>query len=455
MARHGHRTTVFLPYYRQVQKCVPERRVALASITIPFHAYNRFVAILDGGLRDGVQFYFVDCPELFDREGLYGVQGGDYGDNWERFGLYCRAVIEASKQLGIPDLFHAHDWHASLLPVMLRTLYYFDPALRSTPCLLTIHKAGHQGVFPAGIVERLDLPQEVFTVEGLEFYGQANLLKGGINYADTLSTVSPTYAREIQTPEFGAGLEGVLRKRSADLKGILNGVDYGAWDPATDGRIAAHFTPERLQGKRDCRRDLMHAFGLKPATEETALLGVVSALSTQKGFDLLAGILPELMTRDVMLVLLGTGEPYYEGLFRSFAERYPRRVGVKIAYDDTMAHKIIAGADLYLMPSRYEPCGLTQIYSLKYGTVPVVHATGGLDDTIEERDPAAQTGTGFKFDAFEPAAFLGALDRAFSVLGDRATWVVLQRNGMAKDFSWRNPAGEYLRLYEESVRRRC
>ncbi len=454
MARQGHRVTVYLPYYRQVQKHMPDRRIAIPSITIPFHSYNRFVTVLDGGMREGVQFYFFDCPELFDREGLYGAQGGEYSDNAERFGLYSRAVIEAAKQLGIPDLFHVHDWHASLVPVMLRSLYYFDPVLRKIPCLLTVHNAGHQGVFPSHIIERLQLPWEVYTVDGLEFYGQANFLKGGIIYADTLSTVSRRYAQEIQTKELGAGLEGVLQKRSDDLKGILNGVDYDEWNPATDRKIAAHYTPERMQGKRDCRRDLLHGFGLKNGNDNTPVLGIVSWLSTQKGFDLLAEIMPELMTHDVTLVVVGTGEAYYEGLLRSLVERYPGRMAVKMAYDDTLAHKIEAGADIFLMPSRYEPCGLNQIYSLKYGTVPVVHATGGLDDTVEEWDPAARTGTGFKFYPYDPGAFMAALDRAFTIFADKEAWQTLQQNGMQKDFSWREPAGEYLRLYEECVRRR-
>jgi starch synthase len=326
--------------------------------------------------------------------------------------------------------------------------------LRRVPCLLTIHNAGHQGLFPASIIERLELPWEVYTIDGLEFYGQANFLKGGIIYGDTLSTVSPRYAQEIQTREFGAGLEGVLQKRSADLKGILNGVDYDEWNPATDRKIAAHYTPDRLQGKRDCRRDLLHAFGLKSSGDNTPVLGMVSWLSTQKGFDLLAEIIPELMNRDLVLVVLGTGESYYEGLLRTLMERHPGRIAAKVAYDDTLAHKIEAGADMFLMPSRYEPCGLSQIYSLKYGTVPVVHATGGLDDTIEEWNPAEQTGTGFKFYPYDPAAFMSAVDRALAGFTDKAAWQTLQRNGMLKDFSWREPAGEYLRLYEECVRRR-
>ena len=412
------------------------------------------MTVLDGGVRNGVQFYFFDCPELFDREGLYGAQGGEYSDNAERFGLYSRTVIEAAKQLGVPDLFHVHDWHASLVPVMLRSLYYFDPVMRGVPCLLTIHNAGHQGLFPSSIIERLDLPWEVYTVDGLEFYGQANFLKGGIIYSDTLSTVSPRYAQEIQTRELGAGLEGVIQKRSADLKGILNGVDYDEWNPDTDRKIAAHYTPERMQGQARLPPRPSARLRAEGRNDNTPVLGIISWFSSQKGFDLLAEIMPELMTRDLLLVVLGTGEAYYEGLFRSLAESYPGRVAVKVAYDDTMAHKIEAGADMFLMPSRYEPCGLSQIYSLKYGTVPVVHATGGLDDTIEEWDAAAQTGTGFKFYPYEPQEFMAALDRAFATFADKAAWQALQRNGMVKDYSWREPAGEYLRLYEECVRRR-
>ncbi|HEX5234387.1 MAG TPA: glycogen synthase GlgA [Silvibacterium sp.] len=451
----GHQATVYLPYYRQVREKGAEKKAAIRSITIPFQSYNRFAAILDGGKRDGVQFYFVDCPELFDRESLYGTQTGEYPDNWERFGLFSRAVIEASKQLGVPDVFHVHDWQASMIPVYLRTVYADDRVFRSVGTLLTVHNAGYQGLFPAQTTERLLLPWEIFTMDRLEHYDHFNFLKGGIVYSDAITTVSRKYAEEIQTPEFGEGLEGVLRTRAAELHGILNGVDYKEWDPATDHNIAAHYTPDDLAGKRECRRDLLHAFGAAQVKDETAVLGIVSRFATQKGFDLIAEIAPKFLAEDVFLIALGTGEPYYEGLFRAIQEKNPGKASVKIAYDNTLAHKIEAGADIFLMPSRYEPCGLNQFYSMKYGTVPVVHATGGLDDTVEEWDAASKTGTGFKFEDQTSAEFYATLERALDVFdGDKRGWTKIMRNGMAKNYSWEKPAAEYVDVYRQVARMR-
>ncbi|MBX6360455.1 glycogen synthase GlgA [Pseudacidobacterium ailaaui] len=454
IARKGHQVTVYLPFYRQVREHFPEKKIALPSLTIPFQYYNRFAAVVDGGKRDGVQYFFIDCPELFDRESPYATPAGDYPDNWERFGLFCRAVLEASKQLGIPDIFHVHDWQTSLLPVYLRTVYYFDPLLRNVGTVLTIHNAGYHGLFPPVTVERLLLPWDIFTPEKVEFYDSFNFLKGGIVYADMLTTVSHKYAEEIQTPEFGHGLEGVLHKRASDLRGILNGVDYSKWDPATDGRIAAHYSIEDLEGKAECKRDLLHAFGAPHLSEDTAVLGIVSRLATQKGFDLTAQIIERLTFENIFLVVLGTGEPYYENLFRSLHERFPEKISVRITYDETLAHKIEAGADIYLMPSRYEPCGLNQIYSLKYGTVPVVRATGGLDDTIEEWDPQTHTGTGFKFANYAADDYLQAVQRALTVFKDKTAWRTLMRNGMKQDYSWAKPSSEYIEVYQEVARRR-
>jgi starch synthase len=303
-------------------------------------------------------------------------------------------------------------------------------------------------------VERLLFPWEIFTIDRVEFYNHFNFLKGGIVYADRLTTVSPRYAEEIQTPEFGEGLQDVLRKRAADLRGILNGVDYTVWNPATDGNIAAHYTPENLAGKAECRRDLLHAFGAGTVSETTAVLGMVTRLATQKGIDLVEQIAEPLMREDVVLVALGNGELYYENLFRSLAARFPGRVLVRIAYDDTLSHKVEAGSDLFLMPSRYEPCGLNQIYSLKYGTVPVVRGTGGLEDTVEEWDPETRTGTGFKFHGYGPEDFLAAIRRALAVFPDKAAWQTLMRNGMAREYSWGRSAAEYVEVYEQVVRGR-
>jgi len=455
VAKLGHEVSVFLPLYASVRPHLEkELKYALRSITIPFSHGNRFAAIVDGGLRDGVRYYFVDCPEFFDRQGLYGNNGDSYSDNAERFALYCRAVLEAAKTLGVPDVFHVHDWQAALLPVLLRTVYSADPLLKDAASVLTIHNAGYQGWFPPSTTDLLLLPWDLYTYDKLEHYGTFNFLKGGVVYSDLITTVSPKYAEEFQTPEFGNGLDGALRQRSADLRGILNGVDYTEWDPATDGNLAGHFSPLDLSGKRDCRKDLLHAFGLE-VPDQTPLIGICSRFASQKGFDLLEQIAGRLAERDLAVIALGTGEPYYEKFFRDFAFANAARFSVQIRYDDAMAHKIEAGADIFVMPSRFEPCGLNQIYSLKYGTIPVVRATGGLDDTVQEWDPEKKTGTGFKFEAYEAQALLDAIDRALAAFYDKTQWRTLMENGMAQNFSWEKPAREYVAAYEDAARKRA
>lgn len=454
IAKLGHQVSVFLPLYSSVRSQLDkELNYAIRSITIPFPHGNRFAAIVDGGSREGVRYYFVDCPEFFDRQGLYGNNGDSYTDNAERFGLFCRAVLEATKILGVPDLFHVHDWQAALLPALLRTVYSADPLLKSAASVLTIHNAAYQGWFPPATIEQLLLPWDLFTYDKLEQYNTFNFLKGGVVYADLITTVSPSYAREVQTPEFGNGLDGALRQRNADLRGILNGVDYTEWDPATDGNLAAHYNPLEMSGKRDCRKDLLHAFGLD-VPDQTPVIGICSRFASQKGFDLLEQIAGRLAERDVAVVALGTGEPHYEKFFRDFAFANAARFSVQIRYDDAMAHKIEAGSDIFLMPSRFEPCGLNQIYSMKYGTIPVVHATGGLDDTVEEWNAAQNTGTGFKFQDYTAQALLDAIDRALNTFYDKARWQHLIDNAMAKNFSWDKPAEEYIAVYEEAARKR-
>ena len=454
LVRQGHAVTVYLPLFRSVSTQLAKREPVLRSVTIPFAGYNRFVDVVEGGTRDGVRYLFIDEPAMFDREGLYGTGATDYADNWERFGLFARAVLEASKQLGAPNIFHAHDWQAAMIPVLLRTVYANDPALEHAGVVFTIHNAGYQGWFPPATTERLLLPWDVFRMDKLEYYDLFNFLKGGVAYADALTTVSRKYAEEIQTPEFGSGLDRAIQARAADLHGILNGVDYDQWNPSRDRYIAAHYDTDALAGKAECRRDLLHAFGAPPVPETTPVLGIVSRFATQKGFDLLAEIADRLAERELFLVALGTGEPYYENLLRSLSERFPDRFAVRVQYDNTLAHKIEAGSDLFLMPSRYEPSGLNQLYSLRYGTVPVVRATGGLDDTVEETlDPSA--GTGFKFEGLDPNAFLAAIDRALACYRDRASWLQLMRNGMAKDYGWATPAAAYIALYQSVARKRA
>ncbi len=455
LAKLGHEVAVYLPFYPRVRPHIQgEVKYAVHSITIPFQYYNRFAGIVDGGTRDGVQYYFVDCPDLFARPELYGTRDGDYPDNAERFGLFSRAVLEACKLLGVPDVFHIHDWQAATLAIFLRTIYAADPALRRAAVVMTIHNAAYQGAFPPQTTEQLLLPWEIFTMDKVEQFDRFNFLKGGLVYSDILTTVSRKYAEEIQTPEFGEQLDPVLRARSADLRGILNGVDYAQWNPATDLHLAARYTVEDLAGKSKCRADLLKTFDLGTVEQTTPVIGIVSRFATQKGFDMVAQIAGQLSDREVAVVALGTGEPTLEKFFRDWAFWHRGKVAVKVTYDDVLAHKIEAGSDMFLMPSKYEPCGLNQIYSLKYGTVPIVRATGGLDDTIEEWDAEKGTGTGFKFYGYDPRDLLGAIDRALAAFSDKQAWTHLMRNGMARNYSWQQPAREYAAVYEEAAKRR-
>jgi starch synthase len=301
-------------------------------------------------------------------------------------------------------------------------------------------------------MELLLLPWDMFTLDKLEHYDTVNFLKGGIVYADALTTVSQRYAAEIQTSEYGNGLEGVIRRRSGDLFGILNGVDYSEWDPAIDPHIAAHYTAEKLAGKKECRRDLLHAFGLEGVSDDTAVIGIVSRFATQKGFDFIVDILDKLVHEDMVLVILGSGEEYYERLLTEMAERYPAKVRVQVKFDNVIAHKIEAGSDMFLMPSRYEPGGLNQIYSLKYGTVPIVRATGGLDDTIDEQPNGR--GNGFKFWGYSSSALMDAIHRALDTFRNKEEWTQMMKRGMAQDFSWDKPAQEYVRVYERVIQNR-
>ena len=456
MVKLGHDVTVYLPLYPRVRSHIKgELEYAVDSITIPFQYYNRFAGIVDGGKREGVQYYFVDCPEMFARPELYGTRAGEYPDNAERFGLFCRAVLEACKQLGVPDVFHIHDWQAAPIAIYLRTVYAADPALRKTAVVMTIHNAAYQGTFPPRTTEQLLLAWDVFTMDKVEQFDRFNFLKGGLVYSDILTTVSRKYAEEIQTPEFGESLDTVLRARSGDLRGILNGVDYSKWNPATDANLAANYSADDLAGKAACRADLLRAFGLDEVEHATPVIGIVSRFAAQKGFDIVAQIAGQLSDREVAVVAVGTGEPALEKFFRDWAFWHRGNVSVKVTYDDALAHKIEAGSDMFLMPSRYEPCGLNQIYSLKYGTVPIVRATGGLDDTIEEWNAELGTGTGFKFHGYDSRDLLAAIDRALASFRDKRGWMRLMRNGMSRNYSWHQPAREYAAVYEEAALRRA
>ncbi len=444
LVAQGHDVAVVLPRYRNTQI----KNIVIKSLTIPMGTSLRFPRIADGARPGSVQYFFVDDPQYFDREQLYGVGGRDYPDNAERFAEFARAAIELAKQLWMPDVIHCHDWQSALVPVLLRTAYTPDPQLSGIPVIFTIHNMGYHGLFARDALARIGLPDSLFRIDALEFFGHLNYLKGGLLFSDYLTTVSRKYAEEIQTTEYGQGLDGVVRTRADHLVGILNGVDYSVWNPEVDSLIATRYSASDLSGKQACKRDLLAAFQLPEENLQRPLIGIVSRFADQKGFDLLAQVADELMREDMAIVALGSGEAKHERMFRELSQQFPERLAVKIAYDNTLAHKIEAGADIFLMPSRYEPCGLNQIYSLRYGTVPVVRATGGLDDTIEPFDPASGRGTGFKFSEYTGPALLAALHEALATYGDKTAWRRLQANGMAKDFSWNASALEYGRLYD-------
>ena len=451
LAALGHEVAVLLPYYRGTNI---DPKVVHASLTVPVGHELRFPSIVGGFTQDGVRYDFLDDPEYFDRPTLYGGPSGDYADNPERFAEFSRAGLEYAKLVWRPDVIHCHDWQTALLPVFLKTLYAADPVLSRVPTVLTIHNMGYQGLFDRPVLGRVGLPERLFAIDGMEFFGRVNFLKGGIVWTDWLTTVSRRYAQEIQTSEYGCGLEGVLRNRAEHLVGVLNGVDYSAWSPETDSLIAVRYSAEDLSGKAVCKHDLLEQFGLPVNKLDRPLIGIISRFVDQKGFDLFVEATDEILKEDVQIVALGTGMPEYEAFFRKLAADNPRQVAVRIAYDNTLAHKIEAGSDLFLMPSRYEPCGLNQIYSLRYGTLPLVRSTGGLDDTVDAYDPKTGAGTGFKFEKYEAAELVACLREAVRVWGDRKAWGKLQANAMARDFSWRASAGRYADLYQAARKTR-
>jgi len=403
--------------------------------------------VLTARIGRAIRVYLIRADRYFDRAHLYGTAEGDYPDNIERFTFFSRAALELLGKIGPPDVLHAHDWQAALAIVFLKTQPERYPGLAAVGTVLTVHNLGYQGLFSSDDWPFLDLDQSFFSRDGLEFYGQINLLKAGLVFADVITTVSPTYAREICTPEYGFGLDGVLQQRAEDMVGILNGADYKVWNPAVDPFLAQNFSPEDLSGKQTCKADLQEIFGL-PQKPDVPLLAMVSRLAAQKGLDLVEAVLDRLLQRDLQLVLLGSGDKRYQDYFQAAALQYPGRIGVRISFDEALAHKIEAGADIFLMPSRYEPSGLNQLYSMKYGTIPVVRATGGLKDSVEEFDPVRGNGNGFLFDSYDGDAFLGAIDRALAAFRHKDDWTTLMKNAMAMDYSWSRSASAYAALYK-------
>ncbi len=449
LSRLGNDVAVALPAYQNILENFPLEET---GIDLAVELDRRRVAgtVLKTAGDGGAPVYLIRRDEYFRRPQLYGTPQGDYPDNAERFAFFSKAVLQLAERTGPWDAIHCHDWQSALIPVLNKIGAKSRPGVRIAKTILTIHNLAHQGTFPFSDWKLLDLDARYFAPEYLEFYGRVNILKGGILFADALTTVSRKYAREILTPEYGCGFEGVLRGREKDLHGILNGVDYREWSPEVDPHIKTKYSASDLRGKAECKKDLQQLYGL-PLNASAPLMGIVSRLADQKGFDILLEIIEELLRMDLQIVLLGAGDQKYQELLAKLPLAHPEKIAVKIGFDNALAHKIEAGADMFLMPSRYEPCGLNQIYSLKYGTVPVVRATGGLDDTIEDYDPLAGTGNGFKFVDYTGPAFLEAIKRALAVYVNKKLWRQVIANGMKCDFSWEKSAKEYLELYRKVV----
>ena len=450
LARLGWEVTVALPRYRGVAA-----GALVDHFPVEVGGYTREVGFFDAPLADGAHALLVDCPELYDRETFYGVADTGYPDNPRRFAMLVRAALEflARNDAG-SSLVHAHDWQAGLAPVYLKTLYATHPVIGGAPTVFTIHNLAYQGVFEPAWLPRLDLPWDLFTIDGLEYWGRISFLKGGID-ANLITTVSPKYAEEIQTPEFGCGFEGILRRRAGDLVGILNGIDTTQWDPAHDRFLPEPYDADDLSGKVAAKKAVLAAYDL-PADDQTMarpLVAMISRMIDQKGFDLLASIAYELPRVEATLVVLGTGDARYQDLWKRLAALYPSRIGARIGFNEALAHLIEAGADIFLMPSRFEPCGLNQMYSLRYGAVPVVRGVGGLNDTVRDYVPGDPKSTGFVFHEYSGDALLGALQRALALYGEPLPWRALQAAGMRQDNSWDRSAREYVKIYERAITR--
>ncbi|HUK91956.1 MAG TPA: glycogen synthase GlgA [Blastocatellia bacterium] len=449
LSRLGHDVRVLMPRYN-APKIIEAGHPVNAQLVVPFGGGERRPNLYVD--RSGeVPFYFVDAPEYFARGGLYGEH-----DDGERFAFFSRSIVEFANSFDGPyDIIHLNDWMTGLVPVYLKTTYAGHGGLAQARTLFTIHNMAFHGTFGRGLLAMAGLPDWLYQTEGgIEFYGEASSLKGGIVFSDAVSTVSPRYALEIQTPEFGERFDGLLRRRSHDLFGILNGVDYDEWNPAADTYTAARYSPADLGGKRECKLDLLTRFGL-PADPDRPLIGCISRLSDQKGFDILLPIIGNVLDRGAVFVLLGSGAEFYERAFQSLKDARPGQVGVYLGYSNELAHKIEAGADMFLMPSRFEPCGLNQMYSLKYGTVPIVRAAGGLDDTIDNFDRTAGRGNGFKFYDYDSGRLLEKIYEALLVYASPNLWRTLMLNGMNADFSWDRSARRYVEVYEKLAQQRA
>jgi len=446
LRENGHSVSVVLPGYREALKALPEAQDTALRITVPLGGDRATAKIFEARTREGMKLLLVCKDEFFDRSGLYGNADSDYTDNARRFLFFSKVAVELASHLRPrPEVLHLNDWQTAFAAAVVRQK---GLGLKT---VLTIHNLTYQGLFAPWDFDLTNLPSDWFDAEGLEFYGKLNLLKAGIVYADQVTTVSPNYAKEIQGEESGCGLEGLLRSRAADLTGILNGIDEEVWNPGKDSRIEQTYGPGDWEAKEACRGRLLKSFGLKPSKQAGPVFACISRLVPQKGLDLVAKALPDIVSAGGTFVLLGSGQRTLEQKFLELAREHSGSVAVRIGFDEKLAHQIEAGADFFLMPSRFEPCGLNQMYSQRYGTIPIVHRTGGLADSVEDWQPRKKRGGGLVFSPCTKAALAKAVGRAFQLRADPEAWDRIRRQAMARDFSWTAAA----RAYEDVYRRAC
>ncbi len=449
----GHDVKIITPFYKQTMKGNFDIKRFSKKIFVQLGEKIVEGELATTKLANKIDVIFIVKDEYYQRDELYKSGTADYKDNAERFTFFSKAVLAALEELDIkPDILHCHDWQTGLIGSFLRILEPNNIFFSKTKTVFTIHNLAYQGLFWHYDMHMTNLPWEVFTPEGIEFYGKMNFLKAGLVYSDVLTTVSRKYSEEIKTVEYGCGLEGVLIKRSKDLYGILNGVDYDEWSPQKDHFIASSYSVNDLAGKTECKKALIQEFGLT-LTPQQPLLGIVSRLVDQKGFDLLSEIIEPLLSQDAGLVVLGSGEDKYQEQLKEMAQKYPGKIGVRIGFDIGLSHRIEAGCDFFLMPSRFEPCGLNQIYSLKYGTIPIVRATGGLDDTIQDFDPQTLQGNGFKFQEYSEKALWAKIQEALEIYRHPEIFRFIIKNAMKCDFSWENSAKQYEEIYLKALKK--
>ena len=445
IAKKGHTSSTILPYYQLVKKNGFKPSVFKKNISLRLDNREELFNLLLLK-HNGVDVYFIEKNEYYNREFLYGTPQGDYFDNAFRFGFYAKAILASIPYIGKQDILHCNDWQSGLVPLYIKTHHQNDPMLNKTKVLFTVHNMAYQGLFVKDVTPYLDISWDLFNLSGVEFWDKLSFMKAGMVFSDAISTVSKGYSKEILTAEFGCGLDGLLRSREKDLYGIINGVDYSVWSPAVDKFIAQKYDEKDLSGKVACKKDLAEAFEIK-YNAKRPLIAMITRLAEQKGIDLVVNIMEDIL-KDSDFVILGFGDEKYNNIFQDLAKKYKGKVGVSVKFDNALSHKIEAGADMFLMPSRYEPCGLNQMYSLKYATVPIVRAVGGLDDTIQNFNPATKKGNGFKFKDATNEALSRSIKEAVATFKNKKLWDELLKNCVACDYSWKSSAEQYLKLYK-------